>query len=254
MDAFLALGDIQYDCGGLADYAASYTPSYGRLKAVTRPVAGNHEYKTGSDSFGGTCPTSNATAANYFSYFGASAHPETSGHYSFDLGHWHIVALNANCSNTNVGGCGATSPQTNWLRNDLATTTQPCIAAIWHQPLYTGLNTGSPAGYIAAYKPWWDVLKAAGADIVLNGHSHNYQRFASMNSTKGPDPGGLTEYIIGTGGEEQVSVRATADPQPVFWSKNFGYLRLSLHEDGWSSEFRDVSGAVVDPFNGKCHE
>jgi hypothetical protein len=249
LDAVLGLGDYQYDCGDLGDYATSYTPTWGRLNAKMDPIAGNHEYKTGTDAFGAPCPTGNTTAANYFTYFGANSHPEAQGHYSYDLGAWHLIGLNANCSN--VGGCGATSAETKWLKADLAATTQPCILAYWHQPLYTGEGTG----YAGAYKPWWDALYAAHADVVLNGHIHNYQRFAPMNSARGGDQAGPTEYIVGTGGEELVSASAktTTVPKPVVWKKSFGYLRLTLHSNGWDAAFSDSTGRTLDASAGSCH-
>ncbi len=250
LDAVLGLGDYQYDCGDLADYEVSYTPTWGRLNAKMNPSAGNHEYKTGTDVFGAACPTTNNVAQNYFDYFGAAAHVETAGHYSFDVGSWHFIAMNANCTKQNVGGCKADSPQTTWLKADLAATAQPCIGAFWHQPLYTGLGTGVNA----AYRAWWDALYAAKADVVLNGHIHNYQRFAPLTPTGTADPiNGITEYIIGTGGEKQVALRSSAIPQPIGYAKSFGYLRMTLHPTGWTSEFVSDAGVVSDTSTDVCH-
>ena len=125
LTAILGLGDYQYECSDPADWESSYNPTWGRLDGLMRPAAGNHEYKTGTDRFGAACPASNGSAATYFAHFGASAHAETKGHFSLDLGSWHLIALNGNCSR--VGGCGTSSPQSNWLRADLAATTKPCI-------------------------------------------------------------------------------------------------------------------------------
>lgn len=246
--AILGLGDYQYDCGDLADYAVSYNPTWGRLDYLMDPSAGNHEYKTGKDAWGAQCPTTNTTAANYFNHFGAAAHPETFGHYSFDLGTWHIVALNANCSQKNVGGCAATSAQTKWLKADLSATTQTCIAAYWHQPLYQGLAND----YVATYKPWWDALLAAHVDVVLNGHIHNYQRYAPMDSTKHANVDGVTEYVIGTGGEAQVAMKSNG-VKPAAWLKMFGYMRMTLAASGWHTEFIDSAGVTHDEFDGVCH-
>lgn len=245
----LGLGDFQYDCGDLADYEVSYTPTWGRVNARMVPVAGNHEYKTGRDKYGSTCPSSNRTAANYFDYFGAPAHEESAGHFSFDLGTWHLVGLNANCSKSGVGGCSATASQTQWLRSDLAETTQPCIAAFWHQPYLTGRKQG----LLTAYRPWWQELYKVRADIVLNGHVHNYQRFIPRNAAGAPDPDGITEYVVGTGGETLASVPATASPMPAVWKKSFGYARFTLHADGWDMDFVSASGAVLDRSSGTCH-
>ncbi len=240
--AVLGLGDFQYDCGDPGDWTASYTPSFGRLDSFMDPAPGNHEYKTGNDVYGQPCPSSNSTAAGYFDHFGDPSY------YSFDLGSWHIISLNANCNR--VGGCSAGKPETNWLQTDLANTTQPCIAAFWHQPLYTGQGTG----YSSTYKPWWDALYAAQADLVLNGHVHNYQRFAPLNSSRGSDPtSGITEYIVGTGGEKEASVAASASPQPQYWKKAFGYMQLDLTDTGWHSVFKTVDGQSLDDWTGTCH-
>ena len=250
LDGVLGLGDYQYDCDDPADFAVSYTPTWGRLGNEMTPVAGNHEYKTGTDVYGTPCPTSNATAATFFNYF-THSHPATYGHFSFDLGQWHLIGLNGNCGYSGVGGCRATSPQTQWLKADLAATTQPCILAFWHQPLFTGINTGKNL----VYKPWWDALYAAHADVVLNGHIHNYQRFAPLAPDGTADSiNGITEYIVGTGGEKQVPVNTTVLPQPVANAKTFGYLRMALLPTGWQADFIDSSGAILDASSsGVCH-
>jgi hypothetical protein len=245
----VSLGDYQYECGDLADYQASYNPTWGRLDALMHPIPGNHEYQTAVDVHGDTCPTTNSTAQNYFAHFGAAAHPETNGHYSFDLGTWHLVALNANCTRVGVGGCSATDAQTTWLKNDLAATSQPCILAYWHQPLFTGL-----ANNLTGYRPWWNVLAAAHADVVLNGHIHNYQRYPPLTPTGVRDAAkGITEYIVGTGGEKQVAVKAGVVPYPVAQAKTFGYLRMTLEPTSWTAKFVDYTGAIRDTSTGTCH-
>jgi hypothetical protein len=253
----LGLGDYQYECG--IDYQDSYTPTWGRLNAEISPVAGNHEYQTGPDLWNQTCPATNSTAQTYFNYFAPyNAHQSSGGHYFFDVGSWHIIALNAQCGHTGVGGCGATSPQTKWLKADLASAdaqAHPCILAYWHQPLFTGIGTGKQL----TYQPWWNALYAAHADVVLNGHIHNYQRFAPMDPSGNSDPAtGITEYIVGTGGEKQVSVKSGVVPKPAFNSKTFGYLRMTLGVDGWTSDFVSVdSSGISTPLDhyssGTCH-
>ncbi|MEO8107320.1 MAG: metallophosphoesterase [Actinomycetes bacterium] len=246
----LGLGDFQYYCDDAADFEVSYTPSWGRVNDLMTPVAGNHEYTGGHDPYGKECPAGNSTAQTYFNYFGAAAHPETVGHFSFDLGNWHLVGLNAQCSRKNVGGCGATAAQTKWLEADLAASTQPCTLAFWHQPLFTGAGGGKTT----AYQPWWNSLYAAGADVVLNGHRHNYQRFGSLNPSGARDAdNGITQYVAGTGGESLQSFSSTAFPQPEYKLKGYGYLRLDLEENGWSSDFVTSTGSAVDNFSGTCH-
>ena len=249
VDTFLGLGDFQYTCGIATDWAASYTPTWGRFNSITDPVAGNHEYQTGKDPYGVTCPSTNNTAANYFNYFGAAASPSTAGHYSFNLGSWHLIALNANCAKSAAQGCAATSTQTQWLQNDLAFNTQPCIMAFWHQPYFQG-NT---AGAQTVYQPWWNLLYAAGADVVLNGHIHNYQRFGLLNPSGQADPNGIREVIVGTGGESLGSLPNTASPSPQFRLKTFGYLRMVLHPTAYDGQFYDSTGVLKDSFSATCH-
>src|SRR5207245_4759418 len=126
-DVVLDLGDNAYGSGSLTQYQDSYDPSWGRLKAVTRPVPGNHEYLTHG-------------AAGYFAYFGAAAGDPTAGYYSYDVGAWHMVALNSNCSA--VGGCQQGSAQESWLRADLAAHPAACTLAYWHQPRFSSGEHG----------------------------------------------------------------------------------------------------------------
>jgi hypothetical protein len=248
IDAVLGLGDYQYDCGSSADYKVSYNPTWGRLDSLMRPSVGNHEYETGTDSFGGTCPSSNSTADNYFDHFGPVASRSTAGHFSFNLGGWHLIALNGNCSRTNVGGCSATSAQTKWLRTDLANNTKKCIAAFWHQPLFTGLSSIN-----TTYRPWWQVLSEYRADVVLNGHTHNYQRYAPRTPFGALSSNGITEYVVGTGGASLASVSSNATVKPVTWKKTFGHLRMVLHYGSWDAKFIDYRGVVLDTSSGTCH-
>jgi hypothetical protein len=248
--AVLTLGDYQYDCGDARDYAVSYDPTWGRLDKLVRPVAGNHEYKTGRDAFGASCPTTNDRAENYFRHFGPKSHPRTHGHFSFDIGGWHLIALNGNCDGTGVGGCGPNSPQTRWLRNDLASTREKCIAAFWHQPLFTGSTTVKGT----QYRSWWYALYAAHADLILNGHLHNYQRYQPLRPGGTVDwQNGITEYVVGTGGEGLLSVSPHAVPHPAVWYKSFGYLRLTLHPTRWHSEFVNAMGVARDSLTRTCH-
>ncbi len=132
LSAVLDLGDNQYYCGGYQAFLQSYDLSWGRLKSITHPSVGNHEYLTS----GGTgCDTTNAGAAGYFNYFGSAAGTPGQGYYSYDVGTWHVIALNSNC--TDAGGCGSSSPQYKWLQSDLAAHTNFCTLAYWHIPLFS---------------------------------------------------------------------------------------------------------------------
>lgn len=159
-EAVLGLGDLQYEDGAFSKFGASYDPSWGRVKAVTHPAPGNHEYLT-------------AGAAGYYQYFGAAAGDPAKGYYSFDLAGWHLIALNSNCSA--VGGCGAGSAQEQWLRADLAAhASATCTLAYWHHPRFSSGEHESDSTYQAL----WQALYDANADLVLVGHDHDYERFA----------------------------------------------------------------------------
>ncbi len=250
IDMLLGLGDYQYGCGTPAEYAQSYGPTWGFFNDVIDPSAGNHEYSTSTNSAtGAKCPDPNNAAQDYFSYFGATAHPATAGEYSFNIGRWHLISLNANCSKTNVGGCGAGSAQTQWLQSDLNANSQPCVLAYWHQPRWTANSSNA-----SSYATWWSMLYAAHADVVLNGHVHTYARFGQLNPSGGADPAeGIREVIVGTGGEALVSASAGANPAPLANYRTFGYLRMVLHAAGYEAQFIDSTGAVKDTFSGTCH-
>jgi Calcineurin-like phosphoesterase len=256
VDGMLGLGDYQYSCDDPNDFAVSYTPTWGVMNPFITPAAGNHEYQTGTDAYGAACPSTNTTAQDYFSYFansgsnwaGGGSHQATAGHFSYDIGSWHIIALNANCGKSGVGGCGASSSQTKWLASDLSSTAQPCILAYWHQPRWTGQSKNS-----SATSAWWSLLYQHHADLVLNGHLHNYQRFAQVNASGQPDANGVREVIVGTGGASLQGFSSTANPMATVRLKKFGYLRLVLHPSGYDGTFILPSGSIADSFSATCH-
>ena len=241
----LALGDNQYECGGYNAFLQAYDPSWGRVKAITYPVPGNHEYQ-GS---GGTDCDPTHSAAGYFMYFGAAAGDPTKGYYSFDVGSWHVVALNSNC--LYIGGCGPGSPEETWLRADLAAHPASCTLAYWHHPRFTSGSVGDDSE-VAAF---WQDLVDAGADIVLNGHAHGYERFAPQNPSEQYDPTrGLREFVVGTGGED---FQTFATSKPLSESRQgdaFGVLKLTLHATSYDWQFASVAGAsFADSGTASCH-
>ena len=256
IDGVLGLGDYQYACGDVNDFAVSYTPTWGVMNPFITPIAGNHEYMTGTDPQANACPSGNKTAQNFFSYFGNSgsnwvgggSHPAAGGHFSFDIGGWHIIGLNSNCGKKSVGGCGSTSPQTAWLANDLASTSQGCILAYWHHARWTGTNSNN-----SATSSWWTLLYQHQADLVLSGHLHNYQRFAQLDPSGQTAADGIREVIVGTGGESLGGFSSSANPKATVRLKAFGYLRLVLHSDGYDGTFIKADGLVGDTFSGTCH-
>ncbi len=241
----LALGDNQYFCGGYQAFLQSYDLSWGKLKAITHPVPGNHEYLT---SGGTDCNVNNENAAGYFQYYGAAAGPSTKGWYSFNIGSWHLIALDSNCDN--VGGCGPASPQGQWLAKDLTDNRAPCILAYWHIPLFS--SGGRAATNSQAF---WNVLYAHHADVILNGHDHIYERFAPQTPTGVPDPiNGILQITAGTGGADHTTVVKLAANSVVTNADTFGVLEMTLHSNSYDWKFVPQPGKTfTDSGSGTCH-
>jgi hypothetical protein len=232
--AVIALGDEQYQAGTVPEFQSSYGTSWGRFKAITHPVPGNHEYLTNG-------------AAGYLAYFGAEAEPAGRTWYSFDLGAWHVVALDANCSK--IGGCGPSSAEGAWLAADLASSRAACTLAVWHQPAFSSASQGG----LTASLPLWRAVVQGGADLVLNGHRHQYERFTTMDADGQPDPtAGVREIVVGTGGEDLESFGAI-NPTSEARAQSFGVLQLHLGTTGYTFRFVGINGTVLDQGSGTCH-
>jgi len=235
----LPLGDDQYERGELAAFESSYDLSWGRFKAISRPVAGNHEY---SDPAGG--------AAGYFDYFAGLTGNRGEGWYSYDVGGWHVIALNSECQL--IGGCGVGSPQEVWLSQDLAAHPAACTLAYWHRPLFSGGREGERT----SMRDIWRDLYEAGAEIALAGHNHDYERFLPQAHDRAPDPsGGIQEFVIGTGGKTHIQpVRQPANTV-VQNADTYGVLRLALRPLGWDWQFVPAAGGggFTDAGSGECH-
>jgi acid phosphatase type 7 len=230
-------GDNAYDNGSAKNYANCYDPSWGAFKDRTRPTAGNHEYNT-------------PDAEPYFDYFGAAARPRGLGYYSYDLDrYWHIVVLNSNCAE--VGGCDAASAQYAWLANDLRPHPRKHFIAIWHHPRY---NSGSH-GNNQELDPFWDLLYTRGAEIVISGHAHDYERFAPLDDHGDRDDvHGIREFVTGTGGRNLVDVGTPKPNSEVLDNSTFGVLQLSLYPDHYEWQFIPVpGGAFSDSGSAFCH-
>ena len=230
-----ALGDIAYPNGTAANFRDCYAPSWGRHKARTRPAVGNHEYKT-------------AGAIPYFDYFGAAAGPRGKGWYSYDLGAWHVVVLNSNCSA--VGGCGPTSPQVTWLKSDLAANAGEHVLAYFHHPRYSSGEHGNSLDVMT----FWEVLYAAGAELILNGHDHDYERFAPQDPWGRADEAfGIRQLVVGTGGRPPEGRSSTARNSQVFGTTH-GVLKLTLRADGYAWAFVPIAGKTFsDSGSGSTH-
>jgi phosphodiester glycosidase/calcineurin-like phosphoesterase family protein len=229
-------GDNAYESGTTAQYASCYDPTWGRHESRTRPVPGNHEYVT-------------AKAAPYYAYFGSRAGTPGQGWYAYDVGSWRIYSLNSNCAS--IGGCGAGSAQETWLRADLAANPRACVAAIWHHPLFSsGLHGGT-----TATRPLWQALQEAGADVVINGHDHDYERFAPQRSDGTADAGaGIREFVVGTGGRG-LRAFSTARPNSVVRKTGvLGVLKFELKAGSYTWQFVPVSGSTwSDSGSADCH-
>ena len=231
------VGDVSQTDGSMASFTDCYEPTWGRHKARTRPAPGNHDYRTPG-------------AAPYYEYFGAAAGPPGQGWYSYDLGAWHIVSLNSNCLFVD---CEAGSPQEQWLRADLAAHPAACTLAYWHHPRF---SSGRPL-QIEELEPLWAALYEAGAEIVLSGHDHIYERFAPQTPIGDPSPAyGIREFIVGTGGFGHSGLQPV--PLPLSTVRNndtLGVLRLTLDPTGYAWTFLPVAGATFsDSGIGVCHD
>jgi acid phosphatase type 7 len=235
----LTLGDNAYESGTSADFAECYEPTWGQFKARTMPSPGNHEYET-------------AGASAYFEYFGRAAGDPDKGYYSYDLGRWHLVALNSNCGVGEIR-CGPGSPQGRWLEEDLAANDEEaCTLAYFHHPLFTS----------GAYRPGiervgllWEILYAGGVDVVLNGHDHNYQRFAPQDPEGRADPeDGIRQFVVGTGGRSLYQISHPIANTEVYNDDTFGVLELTLHPKRYDWAFVPAKGETFsDSGVARCH-
>jgi Ca2+-binding RTX toxin-like protein len=267
-----SLGDNAYDSGTSQEFAHCYdnyklpsegggvfdpTRSYywGQYKALIKPAVGNHEYETPGS-------TASSGASGYFGYFGNAASPtetactvDCKGYYSYDLGSWHVVVLNSNCDK--VGGCGPGSPQEVWLQNDLQNdlqahpSGQACTLAYWHHPRFSS----GPHGNNTLVDPFWNDLYQAGAEVVLNGHDHDYERFAPQTSSGVEDPAqGISEFVVGTGGKSHYAFRTIQPNSKVRNSDTYGVLKLTFHASSYDWQFVPQAGKTFsDSGSGQCH-
>ena len=234
-DAVLALGDLQYESGSLADFRSAYANTWGAFDAITYPVPGNHEYGT-------------PHAKGYFDYFGARAGEPDKGYYSYDLGAWHVVALNSECRH--VGGCDAMEPQAAWLRQDLADHPRACVLAYWHRPRFSSGSHGNNLDM----DPLWRILSDAHADLVLSGHDHDYERFVPMDAGGNAAAGdGLAQLVVGTGGASHYQFHLPEATSVARITGQNGVLRLELEPQGYGWQFlQSPNGQLLDSGTATC--
>ena len=211
--AVLTLGDDQYQDGTPAGFNAVFGATWGKYRAIMRPAIGNHEYLTSG-------------AAGYFGYFGVPPY------YSFNLGSWHLITLDSECQY--VGGCQMGSAQQRWLAADLAANTSQCTLVYWHEPRWSSGEHGD-ATQMAAI---WGELVGAHVDVVLSGHNHDYERFVPLDGTGQPDPTGITEFVVGTGGKNHYAfTQPPLTGEVVRNDTSFGVIEMTLGPGSYSWNF-----------------
>jgi acid phosphatase type 7 len=233
----MAVGDLAYPNGTKENFVC-YDRTWGREKARTRPAPGNHEFHSSG-------------ATPYFEYFGSVAGEAGDGYYSYNLGAWHIIVLNSEC--VDVGGCGIGSREEKWLRTNLASNSAPCTLAYWHKPLF---SSGGAHGNDFEVRPLWQALYDAGADVVINGHDHNYERFAPQDPQGQPDAArGIREFVVGTGGKNLRPFGPTKANSEVRNNEAFGVIKLTLNPTGYEWLFIPQEGKhFIDSGTGTCHK
>jgi hypothetical protein len=284
-DLVALLGDEQYQVGTPTDFAQSFDQAYGGFKFLERPSPGNHEYYPYVKSGGENEPAQNGNG--YFGYFNGrdmagAVRPQgqagsdtgsTQGWYSYNLGDWHVISLNAECNSDAFGhNCnptqGVLAQETTWLAADLAANSAECTVAYWHQPTFTATGATSPgdnrfaSAEGQAGDAWWQLLYQHHADLVLNGHEHVYARFKPQDASGNVDTKrGITQFTVGTGGE---SLDTLAPSSKVVTAQDgaFGVLKLSLGHKGYSWNYTPVltkAGVTItnptytDIGSGSCH-
>src|SRR4051812_45001461 len=236
-DAVLALGDLQYNSGSLSDFNAVYDPTWGRVKSITYPVVGNHEY-------------GQSNASGYFQYFGSRAGQAGKGWYSFDLGSWHILSINSECDQ--IGGCGTGSPEETWLRADLAEHPAECTIAMWHKGRFSSGHDGDNT----FIQPMWADLYDAGVEMLLSGHSHDYERFAPQDDAGHLDnANGVRQFIVGTGGAFFTGLGTSIDANSqAHQNTTYGVLQLTLRSGAYDWKFLpEVGKTYADSGTTSCH-
>jgi calcineurin-like phosphoesterase family protein len=229
-------GDLAYPDGSKENFEC-YDKTWGRVKSRTRPSPGNHEFHA-------------AAATPYFDYFGSAAGDPKDGYYSYELSTWHIVVLNSECKD--VGGCDAGSRQEKWLRADLASHPVACTLAYWHKPLF---SSGGAHGNDPEIKPLWQALYEANADVVVNGHDHDYERFAPQTPDGAADAArGIREFVVGTGGKSHRPFGTTKPNSELRDATAYGVLKLTLKPNAYEWQFIPEAGKTfTDSGSGTCH-
>ncbi len=217
--AIFTVGDEAYD-GTAEEFQNCFGPTWGRHKARIRPSPGNHEYYVDA-------------GAPYYAYFGPNAGAADLGYYSYRLGAWHIASLNSNIP------AHAGSAQEQWLRADLAANRSACTLAYWHHPRFSSGRHGDTA----AMRDTWRVLYQFAVNVVINGHDHDYERFAPQDPDQRADPErGIRQFVVGTGGAGLHPFHIVRPNSEVRNNSAHGVLKLTLHPMSYDWEFIPIAG------------
>ena len=232
----VTLGDHAYDRGTTDEFDDCYDPSWGRSRSRTRPSPGNHDYAT-------------RAAVGYFDYFGAAAGDPANGYYSYELGSWQVVALNSNCT---AVSCAPGGPQERWLRERLAAHPGVCTLAYWHHPRFSSGTTHGSSGTVG---PLWQALYDHDADVVLQGHEHNYERFGALDPSGRIDTRrGVRSFVVGTGGRSHYRLGEPITGSEAQNDDTYGVLHLTLHADAFTWRFVAEEGRTFfDAGSASCH-
>jgi hypothetical protein len=258
-DAVAVLGDNQYEHGELANFTAVFEPTWGRFRQITHPAVGNHEYEGDPER---------DQAPGYFSYFGPAAGDPAKGYYRWELGGWTLFVLNSGAINWTraTGGnpslpddcwpvsCAAGSAQEQWLRAELeALPDDDCAIAYWHHPRFSSGFSGANQPHPETHALFTDLYQH-GVELLLTGHSHNYERLEPVTPDGIPDPGGVTQFVVGTGGRNlQTNTGPQLPTSDVLRTDVFGVLELTLEPGAYTARFVGEDGLTVDQTSGTCH-
>jgi acid phosphatase type 7 len=226
-------GDNQQDQGSWDQFMECYDPTWGRFKSRTHPTIGNHEYQTDNGD-------------PYFRYFGARAGEPGKGYYSYNIGTWHIISVNTNCSSAD---CGKNSPQEKWLRADLETSNARCTLMVWHVPRWSSGPVSTNRNSINL----WNIAVDYNVEVVISGHNHMYERFAPMDKEGKLDPKGVQEFVVGTGGSPLFDFGPIVTNSEVQYNQSNGVILFRLYSETYSWQFISTEGEFTDVGSGSCH-
>ncbi|MGH9176177.1 MAG: metallophosphoesterase family protein [Vicinamibacterales bacterium] len=219
-------GDLAYPHGSMRNFIECFDPDWGSNRRRWRPVPGNHEYET-------------PFAAGYFQYFGEAA---GIGHYAFRAGDWLVLMLNSNVD------AGPGSAQYEFARGELVANRGACAMAVWHHPLFSS----GPNGPSLFMRELWSLLQGSGVDVIVAAHEHFYERFGKQDTVGRSDPGGIRQFIVGTGGARLYNFQRMAANSQARIAAH-GVLRLTLNPASYDWAFIDITGSVADAGADSCH-